>query len=224
MSHCWSIEQEAPGIPIVKFTGHVGPPIMIRRETQNYIAEEVDLFADKLKTATVNAIELQGVVNSTGGCGTLALGIYEKLRALPLRKIFTIEGGAASAGSIIVMAGDHISIASDAHILIHEAHQAAFGKASMLHEVANDLERINLMIANTYFRRTGIAVSDLLELMGTGWEMTAKEALEFKFVDAIIPARNVEINGFETGRVSPGKRFIRDCLTCLSPCQRCMAE
>jgi ATP-dependent protease ClpP protease subunit len=96
-------------------------------------------------------------VNSVGGDLYTALGIYTQLKDLKAKKIVIIDGIAASAASVIAMAGDVIQMPPGGAIMIHEASMTLEGayRNSDLKLMEKRLEAANDMAAQTYHAKTG---------------------------------------------------------------------
>ena len=100
-------------------------------------------------------------LNTVGGDATVGLFICNKLKALKKNgaKINVIvDGLAASAGSIIMCAGDTISVYSNSMIMIHEAKSGVCGYFSVadLKKIENGTKAYNDMIVKTYVAKTGL--------------------------------------------------------------------
>ena len=94
------------------------------------------VFADDLKkVGKVKNIYVR--INSVGGSAVDGTAIYNSLKRHPANINVSIDGIAASIASIIAMAGDHIEMASNAMMMIHEPWIVAGGTASELREQAD---------------------------------------------------------------------------------------
>ena len=101
------------------------------------------------------------------------------------RKVVFIDGIAASVASVIAMAGDEINIAANGFIMIHEPFTVAFGTAADLRKTADQLDKINDSILNTYAVRTGAPENIIGDMMAAETWMNAEEAVELGFADKI---------------------------------------
>ena len=129
--------------------------------------------------------------NSGGGDVFEATAIYNILSNHPARIIMQIEGVAASAMTLISMAGDEIHIAENAHYMIHRASGAAFGNSDDLRNYLKLLDNADSLIRLTYSKRTGLTDGELIDLMNHDNWMTATEALDLGFVDVVDEAKTV---------------------------------
>lgn len=131
--------------------------------------------------------EIEVSINSRGGEVDHALAIFNYLSAHPATVIVRIDGLAASAASIIALAGDEIRMPANALIMVHNPWTFAAGNASELHRVAEDLEKVETALLETYMGRTGQSEVDLREMLNRETYMTAAEAVELGFADVVEP-------------------------------------
>ena len=157
-------------------------------------------FAADLKA--LGAVRTLNVfINSPGGAVFDGVAIFNQLKRHPARKNVFIDGIAASIASVIAMAGDEINIAANGFIMIHEPFTMAFGTAADLRKTADQLEKINDTIINTYAARTGTPENTIGDLMAAETWMNAEEALELGFADNITDevsvAARFDLNQFQ---------------------------
>lgn len=131
------------------------------------------------------------LINSGGGDVFDATAIYNMLVKHPAPVTVEIEGVAASAATLIAMAGDEIHIAENAHFMIHAASGLAWGNAEQLKQYLKLLSNADKLIRLTYSTRTGIDDAELEDLMSFDNWMTADEAFELGFVDVVDEAKRV---------------------------------
>jgi ATP-dependent protease ClpP protease subunit len=148
-------------------------------------------FDEALKAlGNVSTIRLRA--NSGGGDVFEATAIYNMLVKHPANLIVEIEGVAASAMTLIAMAGDEIHISENAHFMIHRASGFAYGNSDDLKNYLKLLDNADSLIRLTYSKRTGLSDSELVKLMDHDNWMTAEEALDLGFVDEVDDAKTVE--------------------------------
>ena len=97
-----------------------------------------------------------------------------------------IQGLAASAASVISMAGDTVRISPTAQIMIHKASNGIQGNADGMSHNANVLDGIDKSIAAAYVAKTGMKESDLIQMMSNETWLTAKDAVDKGFADEIM--------------------------------------
>lgn len=144
-------------------------------------------FSDDLK-ALGDIDEIYVHLNSPGGQVFDGNTIYNILKNHKARVIVDIEGLAASIASVIAMAGDEIRIAENGMMMVHNASAFAIGDAEAMRKTADMLDKTNSTIISTYAKRTGLDEEKVTDLMNAETWMTAKEALDYGFVDSITDA------------------------------------
>lgn len=124
-------------------------------------------------------------INSPGGSVFDGIAIYNDLLAHPAKIRVSITGLAASAASIIAMAGDEIEIAKNAYVMIHNAWVMAIGNKNALLEVADFLDGIDQALAETYAARTGLPEKKILNMMDAETWLRGADAVDLGFADAL---------------------------------------
>ena len=127
-------------------------------------------------------------LNSPGGEASEGAAIYNLLRAHDAPVTIEIIGLAASAASIIAMAGEPIRMAENALMMIHEPWVVAAGDADDMRAASERLDKDAIALAKTYARRTGKSTVQVRELMRAETWMTADEAIADSFADVMIEA------------------------------------
>jgi ATP-dependent protease ClpP protease subunit len=128
-------------------------------------------------------------INSPGGSVFEGQRIYNALRGMSARGVAittTVNGLAASMGSVILMAGDTRQMTRGSRVMIHEASTIAWGDARTLRKNADLLEGISSEIAELYADRTGGDAKAIRALMLAETWMTADQAKEAAFIHAVI--------------------------------------
>ena len=125
-------------------------------------------------------------INSGGGDVYAGSEIYTALRSYSGKVVVKIVGIAASAASVIAMAGDVVEISPTAQIMIHNVSSRVDGDHNTLLHEAGVLEGFNKSIANAYVDKTGKALDDLLDLMNKTTWFDAKSAVKEGFADRVM--------------------------------------
>jgi ATP-dependent protease ClpP protease subunit len=133
-----------------------------------------------------NGDDLEIEINSGGGSVFVGSEIYTALKDYKGKKIVKVVGLAASAASVIAMAGDVIKISPTAQIMIHNASNYAEGDYRDMEHQADILKGINKSISNAYILKTGMKQEDLLSLMDQETWLNAQKAKELGFADEIM--------------------------------------
>lgn len=141
-------------------------------------------FAAELANAkAAKTIDLR--INSPGGDAFVAFTMYNLLKSQRAEINVFIDGLAASAASVVAMAGDTIEIAKNGMLMIHRAWTVVAGNAADFHRQAATLEKVDESIVNIYADQTGGDTAGLLEQMSAETWLNAADALEQGFVDRI---------------------------------------
>lgn len=141
-------------------------------------------LADLKALGEVDEITLR--VNSPGGDVFDGLAIHNQLSAHPARVVAQIDGLAASAASLVIMAADEIVAPENAFLLVHEPRGGAFGTADTMISIAADLERMTETFAATYAKRSGQDADAVKTLMKEDRLMDAAEAKALGYVDRLV--------------------------------------
>lgn len=124
------------------------------------------------------------IINSNGGNLVVGSEIYTHLRAHKGKVNVRITAIAASAASLIAMAGDHIEMSPVARMMIHNPSSIAQGEAKDLNHAAETLEHVGQIMAEAYAVRAGKNKQELIEMMAKETWLNADEAIEQGFADS----------------------------------------
>ena len=144
-------------------------------------------IVDSLPTTNEN---LDVIINSGGGDVYAGSEIYTALKEYPGKVNIKIVGIAASAASVIAMAG-HVTISPTAQIMIHNVSSFAAGDNRTMQHEADVLKGFNESIASAYVDKTNQPLDDILELMNKETWLTAQQAVELGFADEVMFSENV---------------------------------
>lgn len=129
--------------------------------------------------------DLDVYVNSPGGYVFDAVAIYNQLVRHRARVTMNIDGLAASAASVIAMAGNQINIALNGMMMIHDPWVFAMGSAPDLRRQADMLDNVRGTILDTYVARTGGDEGEISEMMAEETWFGAEDAVRLGFADEI---------------------------------------
>lgn len=129
--------------------------------------------------------DIELTINSPGGDVFSASEIYTELRNHDAKVKSRIVGVAASAASVIAMAGE-VEMSPTAQVMIHKASTIGMGNSDDFTHTADFLDKIDKSICNAYMHKTGMEQQELLNLMQKETWMSADEAKEKGFVDSIM--------------------------------------
>ncbi len=125
-------------------------------------------------------------VNSPGGDCTAASQIYSMLMDYKNDVTVKIDGIAASAASVIAMAGTKVLMAPTAMMMIHNPATAAFGDHVDMEKAIEMLDEVKESIINAYEIKTGLSHTQLSHMMDETTWMNAKKAIELGFADGLL--------------------------------------
>ena len=140
-------------------------------------------------------------INSPGGDCVAAAQIYNMLREYEGNVTVKIDGIAASAASVIAMAGDKVSMSPVSMMMIHNPMTIAFGDSGEIQKAIDMLKSVKDSIINAYEIKTGLSRTKLAHLMDAETWMDAGKAVELGFADEIIK-RNSGVENTEMPQVT----------------------
>jgi ATP-dependent Clp protease protease subunit len=152
---------------------------------ETWWGDEVTPKAFKAELAAGSG-DIDVIINSPGGDVFAAAEIYDALRAYPGKVTVKISALAASAASVVAMAGDEILISPTATILIHNPSTFAFGEAGDMEKAKRLLDSIKESIINAYRQKTGISRAALAKMMDEETPMDATKAIKLGFADDLL--------------------------------------
>ena len=141
------------------------------------------LFKDELMSGTGN---ITVWINSPGGDCVAAAQIYNMLMDYPHDVTVKIDGIAASAASVIAMAGTKVLMSPVSMMMIHNPATVAFGDHTEMQKAIEMLNSVKESIINAYELRTGMSRTKLAHLMDAETWMDANKAVELGFADEIM--------------------------------------
>lgn len=146
-----------------------------------------------LISKTENNEDLEVEINSGGGSVFAGSEIYTNLESYAGNVTTKIVGIAASAASVVAMAGDKVLISPTAQMMIHNVSGSSQGDYNAMEKSAEILKNANQTIANAYALKTGLKNEDLLSMMDEEKWLTPQEALEKGFVDEIMFTDSIKL-------------------------------
>lgn len=130
-------------------------------------------------------------VNSPGGDMFEGLAIYNLLREHKGEVTIKVLGLAASAASVIAMAGDKVQVARAGFLMIHNAWVIAAGNRNDLRETADWLEPFDAAMVDIYAARTGIETKAIAKLLDAESWIGGSAAVEQGFADELLPSDQI---------------------------------
>ena len=127
-------------------------------------------------------------VNSPGGDMFEGLAIYNLLREHPAEVTVRVMGIAASAASIIAMAGDKIEMGLGSFIMIHNSWGCVCGNQQDMRDAAELFAEFDAAMADIYAARTDSTASEIAAMMAKETWMRPEKAIDMGFADATFDA------------------------------------
>lgn len=130
-------------------------------------------------------------INSPGGDMFEGLAIYNLLREYEGKVTVKVLGLAASAASIIAMAGDEVQIGRGAFLMIHNCWVYAMGNRHDLQQIATDMEPFDKAMNDIYGARTGLDAATIDAMMDAETYIGGSDAVQKGFADRLLSADEI---------------------------------
>lgn len=138
-------------------------------------------FRNQLKEVKTPTINLR--INSPGGSVTEAAAMLAALDEHPARIEVDVDGIAASAATLPMMAGDYVRVASNGLVMIHNPMAGVMGGAEDMRRMAELLDKVREQILDAYRRKSSMTRKELSKAMDAETWYTGKEAVEAGLAD-----------------------------------------
>ena len=141
------------------------------------------IFKDELNSGSG---DITVWINSPGGDCIAAAQIYNMLMDYKGNVTVKIDGIAASAASVIAMAGTKVLVSPVSMLMIHNPMTVAFGNSAEMQKAIDMLDSVKDSILNAYEIKTGLSRTKLSHLMDAETWMDANKAIELGFADELM--------------------------------------
>lgn len=189
MSKFWNwVRNEDTGTAELIFNGPISE--------ETWFGDEITPAMFRNELAKISG-DLTVWLNSPGGDVFAASQIYTMLRSHKGKVTVKIDGIAASAASVVAMAGDETLIAPTGMLMIHNPVTAAFGNKEAMQKAIELLDEVKESIINAYEEKSGLSRSKIARMMDEETWLNAKKAQSLGLVDGIL---------FASGQLSAGLR------------------
>lgn len=148
-------------------------------------------------------------INSPGGDYFEGLAIYNALREHPQDVTVKVLGIAASAASVIAMAGDTIMVPRAGFLMIHNVWVVAMGNKDDLRAVADFLEPFDATAADVYQARSGMALADIVEMLDNETWIGGTDAVAKGLADSLLPSDQVDNSAKNAALTRPAAEAYR---------------
>jgi ATP-dependent Clp protease protease subunit len=156
------------------------------------------LFRDELMTGSGNVTVW---INSPGGDVFAAAQIYNMLMDYTGKVTVKIDGLAASAASVIAMAGGDVYMSPVSMLMIHNPSTIAIGDSEEMLRAKALLDEVKESIINAYELKSGLSRAKISHLMDAETWMNANKAIELGFADKLLFAEGEERILLDTGQL-----------------------
>ena len=176
----WARDETVPDARVLRLEGTIAE--------ESWFDDDVTpaLFKDELFSSTGPVTVW---INSPGGDCVAAAQIYNMLMDYPGDVTVKVDGIAASAASVIAMAGTRVLMSPVSTMMIHNPLTVAMGDSEEMRRAIQMLDEVKESIINAYEIKTGLSRTRLSHLMDAETWMNANKALELGFCDEIMFGR-----------------------------------
>ena len=177
MKKFWNFIQNDAGERVLRLEGPI--------DEDSFWGDEVTprMFRDELEA---DEGDITVWINSPGGNVFAAAEIYTMLCEYKGRVTVKIDAIAASAASVIAMAGERVLMSPVAMLMIHDPMTIAMGNTKDMEKAISILNEVKETIINAYQKKTGLSRGKISQLMENESWMNARKAVELGFADAVL--------------------------------------
>jgi ATP-dependent Clp protease protease subunit len=177
MNKFWNWIRDDTGGRVLRLEGPI--------DSESFWGDEItpQMFRDELEAEEG---DLTVWINSPGGNVFAAAEIYTMLREYAGAVTVRIASIAASAASVVAMAGNRVEMSPTALLMIHDPSTIAMGNAKDMEKAIETLNEVKESIINAYAAKTGLRHNKIAELMSNETWMNAKKAVELGFADEVL--------------------------------------
>jgi len=147
-------------------------------------------------------------INSPGGNVFEGFAIYNLLRDHPRKVNVRVIGIAASAASVVAMAGDNIQIARAGFLMMHNTWTVAIGNRHDLRALADMMEPFDDALAEIYALRSGGDKAAIADMLNQELWLNGSQAVDEGFADELLPADQVEEKDTNTATSAAAMRRV----------------
>lgn len=158
--------------------------------------EGTGVTANRISAAlrSIGPKDVDVYINSPGGDFFEGVAIYNLLREHQGKVTVRVVGVAASAASVIAMAGDEILMGEGSFLMIHNAWAVAVGNRHDMRDTAAILEPFDQAMAALYAQQTGMSVQSAVALMDKESWIGAQQAVDDGFATGLLPSAEIAHN------------------------------
>lgn len=163
------------------------------------------LRRNKGKNVTVN-------INSPGGDFFTGVAIYNMLKEHDGDVTIKIVGMAASAASVIAMAGTNIKIGKAAFLMIHNAWNLCIGNRNEMRDMAATLQEFDTAMQRVYSEVTGMEKSEIIKMMDNESWLGGEKAIELGFAKEYLDSDEIDVDDEEKSQYNSSLKLVDSAL------------
>ena len=185
MKKFWNWIKDSDDTRILRLEGPI--------DEESFWGDEITpkMFRDELESGEGNVTVW---INSPGGNVFAAAEIYTMLKDYKGSITVKIDAIAASAASVVAMAGDTVQMSPVAMLMIHDPSTVAMGNTKDMEKAIEVLNEVKESIINAYAAKSGLTHARIANLMSNETWMNARKAVELGFADEILFDKKEEPN------------------------------
>ena len=181
------------------YTANIKKAEILLYDEIGYWGIDSKMFAGTLKEiGDVDHIVLG--INSPGGDAFDGVAMFNALVSHPASVTVRVDSLAASAASLVAMAGDRIEMAENSTMMIHAPFTIAVGDAKELRKTADVLEGLTDQFISTYATRRGIPADKVAGVIWDETWLSAQEAVDIGFADEVLATPAIAASQIAQGR------------------------
>jgi ATP-dependent Clp protease protease subunit len=160
---------------------------MVKFQLFNGVGEEGGITVDSVRSFLNQnkENEIQFDIATLGGDLATGLLIHDLIKLHPKKCVANIVGLTASAGTVIALGCDEVTMSDNALFLIHNGWKEVTGNVYDMQKAASDLAKTDAIMVKIYREKTGLKDEDIKNIMKASDWMSPDEALNYKFIDSI---------------------------------------
>ena len=158
---------------------------------EDWYGEGVTLKRIDAALRSIGEKDVTVYINSPGGDMFEGIAIYNRLREHSHKVTTKVLGMAASAASVIYLAGSDRQVASSAFLMIHNCWTWLAGNRHYLRDIADDMEEFDAAMADLYAETSGQSAEDIAELMDDETYIRGKRAVELGLATGLLASAEI---------------------------------
>ncbi|MEE1866929.1 head maturation protease, ClpP-related [Pseudomonas auratipiscis] len=166
---------------------------------EDWYGEGVTLKRIDAALRSIGEKDVTVYINSPGGDMFEGIAIYNRLKEHSHKVTTKVLGMAASAASVIYLAGSTREVASSAFLMIHNCWTFLAGNRHYLRDVAADMEDFDAAMADLYAETSGQSAEDMAELMDDETYIRGKRAVELGLATGVLSSAEITERETEEG-------------------------